>query len=217
VGMMPLNPRGAASRWHALADDRNVYGGNDFEFLEKILAAMRSRQIDKSNDGAHRGSEGPFPIYRASLTLDAVVIRNDKVDGVAMDRNLTQNDSFGSSVLWLSTSGQGPFSDLDACGCEVRFTTMSRPRQLDRVGPKVRHTHSITVSVRASLHAGSRRVSQVVRSTYPIRSSAAPLPSVCKCKSRIRTTIRKCTGGRSLTLQVASELTQPREVVVFAL
>ncbi len=43
----------------------------------------------------------------------------------------------------------------------------------------------------------------------------ARLPSVCK--SRIRATIQKSAGGRSLALQVACELTQPREAVVFAL
>jgi hypothetical protein len=53
------------------------------------------------------------------------------------------------------------------------------------------------------------------RSPYLVRSSAARLPSVCK--SRIRATIRNCPVGRSLTLLVACELTQPREAVVFAL
>jgi hypothetical protein len=30
----------------------------------------------------------------------------------------------------------GPFSDLGARSCEVRFTPMSRPRQLNRFRPK---------------------------------------------------------------------------------
>ena len=31
-------------------------------------------------------------------------IRNDKIDGVAIDRDLTKSDNFGGSVLWLSMS-----------------------------------------------------------------------------------------------------------------
>ena len=32
------------------------------------------------------------------------IIRHDKIDGVAIDRNLTKSDNFGGSALWLSTS-----------------------------------------------------------------------------------------------------------------
>jgi hypothetical protein len=39
------------------------------------------------------------------LNRGQTIIRNDKIDTVAIDRNLTKNDSFGSSALWLSTSG----------------------------------------------------------------------------------------------------------------
>src|SRR6516165_2012241 len=31
------------------------------------------------------------------------IIRNDKIDGVEIDRNLTVNDSFGQSVIWLTS------------------------------------------------------------------------------------------------------------------
>ena len=30
------------------------------------------------------------------------IIKNDKIDGVEIDRNLTVNDNFGQSVLWLA-------------------------------------------------------------------------------------------------------------------
>ena len=50
---------------------------------------------------------------------------------------------------------------------------------------------------------------------YLIRSSAAPLPSVCK--SRVRATIRTCPPSRSLALPVARELTQPRKAEVSTL
>jgi hypothetical protein len=35
---------------------------------------------------------------------DYQLIRNDKIDGVAIDRDLTKSDNFGGSVLWLSIS-----------------------------------------------------------------------------------------------------------------
>jgi len=38
------------------------------------------------------------------LSARQSIIRNDKIDGVAIDRNLTKSDNFGGSVLWLSTS-----------------------------------------------------------------------------------------------------------------
>src|SRR5882724_5092065 len=89
-----------------------------------------------------------------------------------------------------------------------------------------RHAHSITLqrSRRTELSQDqpslgtqrySRRASQVVRSLYLIRSSAARRPSVRK--SRVRPTIRKFPGGRRHALLVACELTQPREAVIFAL
>src|ERR1700730_545639 len=89
-----------------------------------------------------------------------------------------------------------------------------------------RHAPSITLqrSRRADLsqdrsrpevRSESKRASQVVRSPYLIRSSAARLPEVSK--SRVNPTIRKCRGGRSLALQIACEMTQPREAVFFTL
>jgi len=50
------------------------------------------------------GSRVPDIPHRG-YQLIQTIIRNDKIDGVAIDRNLTKNDSFGSAVLWLSTSG----------------------------------------------------------------------------------------------------------------
>ena len=50
------------------------------------------------------GSRVPDIPHRG-YQLIQTIIRNDKIDGVSIDRNLTKNDSFGSSVLWLSTSG----------------------------------------------------------------------------------------------------------------
>ena len=49
------------------------------------------------------GSRVPDIPHRG-YQLIQTIIRNDKIDGVSIDRNLTKNDSFGSSVLWLSTS-----------------------------------------------------------------------------------------------------------------
>jgi Domain of unknown function (DUF1906) len=50
------------------------------------------------------GSRVPDIPHRG-YQLIQTIIRNDKIDGVSIDRNLTKNDSFGGSVLWLSTSG----------------------------------------------------------------------------------------------------------------
>jgi hypothetical protein len=49
------------------------------------------------------GSRVPDIPHRG-YQLIQTIIRNDKIDGVAIDRNLTKNDNFGGSVLWLSAS-----------------------------------------------------------------------------------------------------------------
>jgi hypothetical protein len=49
------------------------------------------------------GSRVPDIPHRG-YQLIQTIIRNDKIDGVAIDRNLTKNDNFGGSVLWLSES-----------------------------------------------------------------------------------------------------------------
>jgi hypothetical protein len=49
------------------------------------------------------GSRVPDIPHRG-YQLIQTIIRNDKIDGVAIDRNLTKNDDFGGSVLWLSGS-----------------------------------------------------------------------------------------------------------------
>jgi len=49
--------------------------------------------------------EAEFHIPHRGYQLIQTIIRNDKIDRVAIDRNLTKNDNFGGSVLWLSTSG----------------------------------------------------------------------------------------------------------------
>ena len=49
------------------------------------------------------GSRVPDIPHRG-YQLIQTIIRNDKIDGVAIDRNLTKNDNFGDSVLWLSAS-----------------------------------------------------------------------------------------------------------------
>ena len=49
------------------------------------------------------GSRVPDIPHRGYQLVQSI-IRNDKIDGVAIDRNLTKNDNFGVSVLWLSTS-----------------------------------------------------------------------------------------------------------------
>ena len=49
------------------------------------------------------GSRVP-DIPQRGYQLIQTIIRNDKIDGVEIDRNLTKNDNFDGSVLWLSTS-----------------------------------------------------------------------------------------------------------------
>ena len=49
------------------------------------------------------GSRVPDIPHRG-YQLIQTIIRNDKIDGVAIDRNLTKSDNFGGSVLWLSAS-----------------------------------------------------------------------------------------------------------------
>ena len=50
------------------------------------------------------GSRVPDIPHRGYQLIQAI-IRNDKIEGLAIDRNLTKTDSFGGSVLLLSTSG----------------------------------------------------------------------------------------------------------------
>jgi hypothetical protein len=50
------------------------------------------------------GSRVPDIPHRG-YQLIQTIIRNDKIEGVAIDRNLTKTDNFGGSVLLLSTSG----------------------------------------------------------------------------------------------------------------
>ena len=49
------------------------------------------------------GSRIPDIPHRGYQLIQSI-IRNDKIDGVAIDRNLTKNDNFGGSVQWLSAS-----------------------------------------------------------------------------------------------------------------
>ena len=49
------------------------------------------------------GSSVPDIPHRGYQLIQSI-IRNDKIDGVTIDRNLTKNDNFGGSVQWLSAS-----------------------------------------------------------------------------------------------------------------
>ena len=49
------------------------------------------------------GSRVPDIPHRG-YQLIQTIIRSDKIDGVAIDRNLTKNDDFGGTALWLSAS-----------------------------------------------------------------------------------------------------------------
>ena len=70
---------------------RAILTGN--ELFWRLTTKHYWRSGSRVPDIPHRGYQ-----------LIQTIIRNDKIDGVAIDRNLTKNDSFGSAVLWLSTS-----------------------------------------------------------------------------------------------------------------
>jgi hypothetical protein len=63
---------------------------------EEIFWRLRARHFWRSGS---RGS-GRSP---SRLSADSKIIRNDEIDGVEIDRNLTVNDNFGQSVLWLAS------------------------------------------------------------------------------------------------------------------
>jgi hypothetical protein len=62
---------------------------------DEIFWRLRARHFWRSGsrvrDIPHRGYQ-----------LIQKIIRNDQIDGVEIDRNLTLNDNFGQSVLWLA-------------------------------------------------------------------------------------------------------------------
>jgi hypothetical protein len=62
---------------------------------EEIFWRLRAKHFWKS------GSRVPDVPHR-SYQLIQKIIRNDNIDGVDIDRNLTVNDNFGQSVLWLA-------------------------------------------------------------------------------------------------------------------
>jgi len=63
---------------------------------EEIFWRLRARHFWKS------GSRVPEVPHRGYQLIQKI-IRNDKIDGVEIDRNLTVNDNFGQSVLWLAS------------------------------------------------------------------------------------------------------------------
>jgi len=63
---------------------------------EEIFWRLRARHFWKS------GSRVPEVPHRGYQLIQKI-IRNDKIDGVEIDRNLTVNDNFGQSALWLAS------------------------------------------------------------------------------------------------------------------
>jgi hypothetical protein len=63
---------------------------------EEIFWRLRARNFWKS------GSRVPDIPHRGYQLIQKI-IRQDKIDGVDIDRNLTVNDNFGQSVLWLAS------------------------------------------------------------------------------------------------------------------
>jgi Domain of unknown function (DUF1906) len=61
---------------------------------EDIFWRLRARHFWKS------GSRVPDVPHRGYQLIQKIM-RNDQIDGVEIDRNLTVNDNFGQSVLWL--------------------------------------------------------------------------------------------------------------------
>jgi hypothetical protein len=63
---------------------------------EEIFWRLRAKHFWKS------GSRVPEIPHRGYQLIQKI-IRHDKIDGVEIDRNLTVNDNFGQSVLWLAS------------------------------------------------------------------------------------------------------------------
>jgi hypothetical protein len=63
---------------------------------EEIFWRLRARHFWRS------GSRVPDVPHRGYQLIQKI-IRNDEIDGVEIDRNLTVNDNFGQSVLWLAS------------------------------------------------------------------------------------------------------------------
>ena len=63
---------------------------------DEIFWRLRSKHFWRS------GSRVPDIPHRGYQLIQKI-IRHDKVDGVEIDRNLTVNDNFGQSVLWLAS------------------------------------------------------------------------------------------------------------------
>ena len=70
---------------------RAILTGN--ELFWRLRTKHYWRSGSRVPDVPHRGYQ-----------LIQTIIRNDKIDGVEIDRNLTKNDNFGGSVQWLSAS-----------------------------------------------------------------------------------------------------------------
>lgn len=62
---------------------------------EEIFWRVRAKHFWRS------GSRVPDVPHRGYQLIQKI-IKNDKIDGVEIDRNLTVNDNFGQSVLWLA-------------------------------------------------------------------------------------------------------------------
>jgi Rv2525c-like, glycoside hydrolase-like domain len=61
---------------------------------EEIFWRVRATLLEVWQQGAGCPASG--------LPAHPKIIKNDKIDGVEIDRNLTVNDNFGQSVLWLA-------------------------------------------------------------------------------------------------------------------
>jgi Domain of unknown function (DUF1906) len=84
LALMPVQ-HVAGAGWSPTKSLGTTYGRN---------AAAHVRQI-----GWKSGSRVPDILHQ----MIQKIIRNDRIDGVEIDRNLTVNDSFGQSVLWLTS------------------------------------------------------------------------------------------------------------------
>ena len=71
-------------------------GPEPFSQVEEIFWRLRARHFWRS------GSRVPDVPHRGYQLIQKI-IRNDEIDGVEIDRNLTVNDNFGQSVLWLAS------------------------------------------------------------------------------------------------------------------
>jgi hypothetical protein len=63
---------------------------------EEIFWRLRAKHFWRS------GSRVPDIPHRGYQLIQKI-IRHDKIDGIEIDRNLTVNDNFGQSVLWLAS------------------------------------------------------------------------------------------------------------------